>query len=67
MITACALLSAALMAILYNPSADPSRVYYGTDTRAFELLTGSFLAVVLAGRKPFTGETSEKHKNGLSS
>ncbi|HBM74600.1 MAG TPA: acetyltransferase, partial [Clostridiaceae bacterium] len=40
------LLSAALMGILYNPATDPSRVYYGTDTRAFELLIGSFLAVV---------------------
>jgi peptidoglycan/LPS O-acetylase OafA/YrhL len=43
-----ALLSAALMGILYNPEADLSRIYYGTDTRAFELLIGSFLAAVLA-------------------
>ena len=38
--------SAALMWILYNPNADPSRVYYGTDTRAFLLLMGILLALV---------------------
>src|SRR6476660_2602989 len=38
--------SAALMWILYTPGADPSRVYYGTDTRAFLLLMGILLALV---------------------
>ena len=37
--------SAALMWILYKPT-DPSRVYYGTDTRAFLLLMGILLALV---------------------
>ena len=37
--------SAALMWILYNP-VDPSRVYFGTDTRAFLLLMGILLALV---------------------
>ncbi|WIV13717.1 acyltransferase family protein [Proteiniborus sp. MB09-C3] len=60
-----ALVSATLMGILYNPTADPSRVYYGTDTRAFELLIGGFLAAVLANSKPFTKEASIKHKNAL--
>lgn len=32
----CALCSAIWMSILYVPGGDPSRVYYGTDTRAFE-------------------------------
>lgn len=41
-----ALLSAAEMALLYNPAGDPSRVYYGTDTRAFSLLIGAWLAFV---------------------
>lgn len=41
-----ALCSAVLMGILYKPGEDPSRVYYGTDTRAFELLIGSWLAIV---------------------
>jgi peptidoglycan/LPS O-acetylase OafA/YrhL len=43
-----ALASAALMATLYEPSVDPSRVYYGTDTRAQALLVGAFLALFLA-------------------
>jgi peptidoglycan/LPS O-acetylase OafA/YrhL len=38
--------SAALMAALYTPDADPSRVYYGTDTRAAGLLLGAALAFV---------------------
>jgi peptidoglycan/LPS O-acetylase OafA/YrhL len=38
--------SAALMWILFNPTGDPSRVYYGTDTRAFLLLMGILLALV---------------------
>ena len=41
-----ALASALEMAILFNPDADPSRVYYGTDTRAFSLLIGAWLAFV---------------------
>ncbi len=38
--------SAAAMAIIYVPGGDPSRVYYGTDTRAFSLLIGAWLAFV---------------------
>jgi len=38
--------SATLMWVLYNPYGDPSRVYYGTDTRAFLLLMGILLALV---------------------
>ena len=37
--------SSGLMWILYNPNGDPSRVYYGTDTRAFLLLFGILLAL----------------------
>ncbi|WP_145410076.1 acyltransferase family protein [Paenibacillus xylanexedens] len=44
-------LSAGAMAIMYNPDLDPSRVYYGTDTRAFALLAGAALAVVWPSRK----------------
>ena len=40
-----ALVSAIAMAVLYRPDADPSRVYYGPDTRAFSLLVGSWLAM----------------------
>lgn len=38
---ALALASALWMAVLYVPGVDPTRVYYGTDTRAFELLIGA--------------------------
>ena len=40
------LASALEMALLFSPDADPSRVYYGTDTRAFSLLIGAWLAFV---------------------
>jgi peptidoglycan/LPS O-acetylase OafA/YrhL len=60
-----ALISAALMGILYNPDADPSRIYYGTDTRCFELLIGSFLAIVLVDTKLLYREMSSKQKNKL--
>jgi peptidoglycan/LPS O-acetylase OafA/YrhL len=53
-----ALLSAILMGVLYHPSLDPSRVYYGTDTRAFELLFGAALAMVWPSRKLNRGISS---------
>ncbi|GAC1326332.1 MAG: acyltransferase family protein [Mycobacteriales bacterium] len=39
--------SAVTMALLFRPASDPSRVYYGTDTRAQALLMGAALAVAL--------------------
>jgi peptidoglycan/LPS O-acetylase OafA/YrhL/lysophospholipase L1-like esterase len=45
-----AIASATLMTVLYNPSVDPSRVYYGTDTRASSLLVGALLAMLVAKR-----------------
>ncbi len=42
-----ALLSALAMALLASPQTDPSRVYYGTDTRVQALLIGATLAVML--------------------
>ncbi|MEH7356640.1 acyltransferase family protein [Neobacillus drentensis] len=44
-------ISSLTMAILYEPGSDPSRVYYGTDTRAFSLLIGSALALVWPSQK----------------
>ena len=38
--------SAVEMAMLYQPGYDPTRVYEGTDTRAFGLLIGAALAMV---------------------
>ncbi|QNQ90462.1 acyltransferase family protein [Corynebacterium poyangense] len=43
-----ALGSVLLMLVFYNPSEDPSRVYYGTDTHAFGLLIGAALALSLS-------------------
>ena len=40
-----AIASAALMAALYDPLSDPSRAYYGTDTRMQALLLGAVLAL----------------------
>jgi peptidoglycan/LPS O-acetylase OafA/YrhL len=39
-----AAVSALVMAVLYVPGVDPSRIYYGTDTRATGLLCGAVLA-----------------------
>lgn len=47
-----AIASASLMAALFDPAADPSRLYYGTDTRASGLLLGAALAVVWAPWAP---------------
>lgn len=41
-----AVVSALAMMVLYNPAADPSRVYYGTDTRVFSLLLGAWMAFI---------------------
>ena len=54
-ISACATLLMAVfsmgaMWVLFDPSKDPSRVYYGTDTRAFSLLFGAFLVFLIQDR-----------------
>ncbi|MCP2239641.1 acyltransferase family protein [Thermoanaerobacterium thermosaccharolyticum] len=46
-----AIASALAMGMMYEPGMDPSRVYYGTDTRAFGLLLGSALALILPSDK----------------
>ena len=46
-----AALSATAMALLYQPGSDPTRVYEGTDTRAFGLLVGAALAMVWPSRR----------------
>ncbi len=51
-----ALVSYLLMQVLYEPGSDPSRVYYGTDTRASALLLGAALAVMW---RPQTSERVE--------
>ena len=54
LIGALALASSLEMLLLYTPGQDTSRIYYGLDTRAAELLVGAALAVLLhryAGRQ----------------
>jgi peptidoglycan/LPS O-acetylase OafA/YrhL len=46
-VTVMILASAGLAAYLFSPWEDPSRVYYGTDTRAATPLFGALLAIVL--------------------
>ncbi len=48
---ALAIVSAILMIVLYHPGLDPSRVYYGTDTRAQEILLGAVLAMLWPSRR----------------
>src|SRR3712207_6745215 len=52
---AAAALSAVAMALLYQPGVDPTRVYEGTDTRAFGLLLGAALAMVWPSRRLHAG------------
>ncbi|HEX8753901.1 MAG TPA: acyltransferase family protein [Solirubrobacterales bacterium] len=46
-----AVVSSIEMAVLYHPTLDPSRIYYGTDTRAGGLLFGAALAMVWPSRR----------------
>ena len=46
MLVALAAASALAMVLLYSPSVDPTRVYYGTDTHSFGLALGAALAVL---------------------
>jgi peptidoglycan/LPS O-acetylase OafA/YrhL len=46
-----ALVATIEMAVLYHPTLDPSRIYYGTDTRAGGLLFGAALAMVWPSRR----------------
>jgi peptidoglycan/LPS O-acetylase OafA/YrhL len=48
---AFAFVSAIEMGVLYHPTLDPSRIYYGTDTRAGGLLFGAALAMVWPSRR----------------
>ncbi|HUC05130.1 MAG TPA: acyltransferase family protein [Acidimicrobiales bacterium] len=43
--------SALAMALLFHPGGDPTRIYYGTDTRAFDLMAGAIVAFTAASRR----------------
>jgi peptidoglycan/LPS O-acetylase OafA/YrhL len=47
-----AVASAAWMAHLFHPGTDPSRAYFGTDSRIQDLFVGAALAVWLRRREP---------------
>ena len=60
--------SAVEMAVLYHPSLDVNRVYYGTDTRAFGLLIGAALAMVwpsLRGRSSTRNRLAARRARGV--
>ncbi len=59
-----ALISAALMAVIYKPGFDMTRIYEGTDTRAFGLLFGAALAMVWPSRR-FDTRVTSKLRNQL--
>lgn len=46
-----AIISFLLMMFIYKAGEDPSRVYYGTDTRLFSLLLGAVLGLSFSNRK----------------
>jgi peptidoglycan/LPS O-acetylase OafA/YrhL len=57
-----AAVSATEMALLYHPSFDSTRIYEGTDTRAFGLLFGAALAMVWPSRSLTTGVTANARR-----
>lgn len=56
------LLSAIEMALLFSPGKDPSRLYYGTDTRMFSILLGTLLAFIWPSTKLSTELPAENRK-----
>lgn len=49
-VCALILISSVAMGVLFDPTADTARIYYGLDTRAAELLVGALLAIATGGR-----------------
>jgi len=61
-----AVASTALMIVLFRAGASLDRLYYGTDTRAAELLVGAVLATVLQVRPFEPGPRARRLVAGLS-
>jgi hypothetical protein len=59
---AAAAASAVEMGILFVPYGDPTRVYDGTDTRAFALLIGAALAMALPRNQVFAPVTANARR-----
>ena len=53
------------MIALYEPGTDPSRVYFGTDTRIFEVLIGVIAALLLSERA-FSVSLGRAHRGWLA-
>ena len=60
---ALAIASFVWMLVLYDPS-DPSRVYFGTDTRLASILIGAALAAWVALRGPVRARSPARHARG---
>ncbi|MDR1568139.1 MAG: acetyltransferase [Streptococcaceae bacterium] len=56
------IVSAIWMAALYVPNADPSRVYFGTDTRIFSILIGVAFAFLMPSYKMKTQLLTEARR-----
>lgn len=56
------LISAVLMGILFVPGSDPTRVYYGTDTRLFSIWLGGLLAFAWPSNQLRSGIPKEARK-----
>lgn len=65
----CAVLaagSAVWMAVLFDPGSDPSRVYYGTDTRVQSLAIGALLATIAARKGAVDGRVGRAFLHGAA-
>ncbi|QTB91821.1 acyltransferase [Bifidobacterium saguini] len=58
-VAALMIASTVLMAVLFDPNAAGSRVYYGLDTRLAELLAGALLAVLLPSGRAKRADTDQ--------
>jgi peptidoglycan/LPS O-acetylase OafA/YrhL len=58
--------SAVAMALLYAPGVDPSRIYYGTDTRATGLLCGAALAFLWSPGVSYRPSEARHHRLKLA-
>jgi peptidoglycan/LPS O-acetylase OafA/YrhL len=58
-----ALASTVMMALLYTPGVDPSRIYYGTDTRATGLLCGVALAFLWSPDEKYRPAEGRRHRS----
>lgn len=60
-VIALAFVSAVLMGVMFRPEDDPSRVYYGTDTRIYSFLFGAVLDLVTGAYR-----SSKRYPEALS-